>query len=386
MINSHIETIKPFIVMEVLEKAQEMEKKGIHIIHLEVGEPDFDIPQKIISASDKAIKSGHTHYTHSLGNIELRTSISRYYKTKYNVNVNPQNIIITSGSSPAILLALSSILEPNDEVIVSNPCYACYPNFINYLRGKVVEVPVYANNGFQYAPEEIAKKITSKTKAILINSPMNPSGNLLSPDVINEISKLGPLVISDEIYHGLVYEGKAHSILEFTNRAIVVSGFSKAYAMTGLRLGYCICPDDIVRPIQKLQQNLFICASSVAQQCGITALEECSLDLLKMNETYNNRRLYLINRLRKLGFKIPVEPTGAFYVFVNSSHLSNDSYQLAFDILQKAHVGVTPGIDFGSNGEGYLRFSYANSIENIEEGMNRLEKFLLNYENKKIKF
>lgn len=379
MTNSLIDTINPFIVMEVLEKATEMEKKGKHIIHLEVGEPDFDIPEKIISASDKAIRNGNTHYTHSLGDIDLRRSIATHYKKEYNVIVNPQNVIITSGSSPAILLILSALLEPNDEVIVSNPGYACYPNFIKYLRGKVIDVPVYAENGFQYSPKEIAKKITSRTKAIIINSPMNPTGNLLSPEVINEISKLGPLVISDEIYHGLVYESKPHSILEYNERAFVVNGFSKAYAMTGLRLGYCICPDEFIRPIQKLQQNLFICASSVAQKCGITALEECSSDLKLMNSTYNKRRLFLIKRLKQLGFEIPVEPTGAFYLFVNSNHLSTNSYELAFDILDKAHVGVTPGIDFGSNGEGYLRFSYANSIENIEEGMKRLEKYILKY-------
>lgn len=376
MINQLIDSISPFIVMEVLEKASEMEQNGIHIIHFEVGEPDFEIPSKVIETSDKATRKGDTHYTHSLGDMELRKAIAKHYYTTYNASVNPENVIITSGSSPAILLILGAIIEPGDEVIISNPGYACYSNFIKFAHGKVVEVPVYAENGFQYSAEKIAEKITPKTKAIFINSPMNPTGNLLEKDIIRQIAELGPLVISDEIYHGLVYNDQPHSILEFTNQAVVVSGFSKAYAMTGLRLGYCICPDELIRPIQKLQQNLFICASSVAQKCGITALEECSADLIRMNGIYNERRIYMISRLKQLGFEIPVEPTGAFYVFVNCRHLSDNSYQLAFDILENAHIGVTPGVDFGTNGEGFLRFSYANSIENIEEGLNRLEKYL----------
>lgn len=379
MINNLIENISPFIVMEVLEKASEMEQKGIHIIHLEVGEPDFDIPNKLIESSDKAVRAGHTHYTHSLGDMELRKTVARHYLNTYSVQVNPENVIITSGSSAAILLVLGSIIESGDEVIISNPGYACYANFIKFAQGKVVEIPVFADNGFQYAPDEIAQKITNKTKAIFINSPMNPTGNLLSSSVMKKISALGPLIISDEIYHGLVYEGHPHSILEFSDKAVVVSGFSKAYAMTGLRLGYCIVPDELIRPIQKLQQNLFICASSVAQKCGITALNDCDEDLGRMKQIYNERRKYMIKRLQKLGFHIPVQPTGAFYVFVDCRHLSDNSYELAFDILEKAHIGVTPGIDFGSNGEGFLRFSYANSIENIEEGLNRLEQYLQSY-------
>lgn len=376
MVNKLIDEIKPFIVMEVLEKASEMEKKGINVIHLEVGEPDFDIPNAIKIESARAIQNGHTHYTHSLGDLQLRETIAGFYNKTYGVNTRSGNIIVTSGSSPAILLVLSSLIEPGDEVIISNPGYACYSNFIKYVHGKVVEVPVFPENGFQYSPDEIKRKITNRTKAIFINSPMNPTGNLLSPEVIKEIAGLGPNIISDEIYQGLVYDGNPHSILEYTDKAFVVSGFSKAYAMTGLRLGYCICPDEFVRPIQKLQQTLFICAGSVSQQCGIAALKSCFSDLDEMKRIYNERRIYMINRLKKMSFTIPAEPTGAFYIFVDCRHISSNSYELAFDILEKAYVGVTPGIDFGSNGEGFLRFSYANSIENIEEGLNRLEIYL----------
>ena len=185
-------------------------------------------------------------------------------------------------------------------------------------------------------------------------------------------------IISDEIYHGLVYEGKEHSILEFTSKAFVLNGFSKLHAMTGLRLGYLIAPMEFIGPIRKIQQNFFISANAMIQMAGLAALREAGEDIARMKTIYNERRQFMIARLKEIGFGITVEPTGAFYVFANAKHISNDSYQLAFDILEKAHVGVTPGIDFGQNGEGYLRFSYANSKENIAVGLSRIEEYLKN--------
>jgi aspartate/methionine/tyrosine aminotransferase len=239
-----------------------------------------------------------------------------------------------------------------------------------------VTVPVYEEDGFQFRPEAVRERITARTKAILINSPSNPTGNLLSEGRMRALAELSPWIVSDEIYHGLVYEGREHSILEFTDRAFVLNGFSKLYAMTGLRLGYLIAPRAFVRALQKLQQNFFICASSIAQQAGIAALQGAQAEVARMVETYDRRRRFMVRRLRELGLGITVEPTGAFYVFANARHISPDSYRLAFDILERAHVGVTPGIDFGRHGEGYLRFSYANSLENIEEGLRRLEAYL----------
>ncbi|TEU10795.1 MAG: pyridoxal phosphate-dependent aminotransferase [Anaerolineales bacterium] len=378
MIAKRAEEITPFLVMDVLERARAMEHEGIDVIHLEVGEPDFDTPQCVKDASSKALKEGHTHYTHSLGNMKLREAICQYYSKTYNVSVHPDQIVITSGTSPAMLLIFSALLEKGDQVILSDPHYACYPNFIRFVEGIPITVPVYEEDGFQYRPEAIKRKITEKTKAILINSPSNPTGNLLSVSRMRAIAEFSPHIISDEIYHGLVYEGKEHSILEFTDNAFVLNGFSKLYAMTGLRLGYLIAPQRFIRPIQKMQQNFFICASSVVQMAGLAALEGAEADVTRMKNIYNERRKYMIKRLKELGFGITVEPTGAFYVFANANHISNDSYNLAFDILEKSHVGVTPGIDFGSNGEGYLRFSYANSLENIIEGLNRIENYLDN--------
>lgn len=376
MTASRLTEISPFIVMEVLEKAAAMERAGRHIIHLEVGEPDFQVPECVREASIKAIGEGRTHYTHSLGDPELREAIAEKYHHEYKVSVSPEQIIVTSGSSPAILMALSALCCEGDEVIISDPAYACYANFIHYIGAKTVRVPVSSADGFQLHADAVRQHIRENTKALLINSPINPTGNLLSPQTMEELAGLEVPIISDEIYHGLVYGQKASCMLEFTRNAFILNGFSKRYAMTGLRLGYLIAPEKYVRPLQKLQQNLFICASSVAQRAGIAALQEADQEVEQMRRIYNERRVYMIKRLRELGFIIPVEPTGAFYIFVDASHLSDNSYQLAFDILEKAGVGVTPGIDFGPGGEGYLRFSYANSLENIREGLNRLEKYI----------
>lgn len=381
MISKRTAEMTSFIVMDVLERANEMERAGHHIIHLEVGEPDFDTPPCVKEAACRALEDGHTHYTHSLGMYELREAISEYYRETYSVIVDPDQVIVTSGSSPAIFLVFSALLEKDDEVIVSDPHYACYPNFIKFVQGRPVMIPVYEEDGFQYRPELIQEKIGSKTHAIFINSPSNPTGNLLSANRMQTIATLvsapdSPYIVSDEIYHGLVYEGREHSILEFTDRAFVLNGFSKLFAMTGLRLGYVIAPQPFVRPMQKLQQNFFISANAMVQMAGIAALKNAQDDVLQMKNKYNKRRQFMITRLKELGFGITVEPTGAFYVFVNAKHLSSDSYQLAFDILEKARVGVAPGIDFGPNGEGYLRFSYANSLDNIKEGMERLSDYL----------
>jgi len=381
MISKRTAEMTSFIVMDVLERAHEMERKGAHIIHLEVGEPDFDTPSCVKEAACRALEDGHTHYTHSLGLYELRESICEYYREHYGASVDPDQVIVTSGSSPAIFLVFSTLLETNDQVIISDPHYACYPNFIKFVQGQPVTVPVYEEDGFQYRPESIKEKITPQTKAIFINSPSNPTGNLLSESRMKAIADLAgepdsPFIVSDEIYQGLVYEGKDHSILEFTDRAFVLNGFSKLFAMTGLRLGYVIAPKPFVRPMQKLQQNFFISANAMVQKAGIAALKEAGDDVARMKATYDKRRRFMIDRLKQIGFGITVEPTGAFYVFANAKHFSGDSYQLAFDILEKARVGVAPGIDFGSNGEGYLRFSYANSLENIAEGMDRLQKYI----------
>ena len=257
MISSRTREMTPFIVMDVLEKAHAMEREGIDIIHLEVGEPDFDTPECIKAAACRALDDGHTHYTHSLGMIELREAIAEHYSQTYGVRVDSDQIVVASGTSPAMFVMFAALLERHDQVIISDPHYACYPNFIRFVQGETVTIPVYEEDGFQYRPEAIEEKITGRTRAIFINSPSNPTGNLLSKNRMKAIAALTSksdslYIVSDEIYHGLVYEGKEHSILEFTDKAFVFNGFSKLYAMTGLRLGYMIAPRHFIRPIQKV--------------------------------------------------------------------------------------------------------------------------------------
>ena len=370
--------LKPFMAMDILERAQAMERGGRSIIHLSVGEPDFPTPDAIKESAIKAMRADKTHYTHSLGVLALRQAIADDYYKRYRVTINPDQVLVTSGTSPALLLACAALLNPGDRVILSDPGYACYGNFISYCDGTPQLVKVHEDSGFQYDPQTIKDNITPSTKAILINSPANPTGNILEKGRMQELAECGITILSDEIYHGLVYAGNEHSILEFTDNAFVFNGFSKLYAMTGWRLGYLIAPPEYMRVLQTLQQNFLISASHFGQEAAITALtsEEVVKDLDRMRKIYDERRQFTLKRVREIGLEVAVEPTGAFYIFANAKKFTSDSYNFAFEILEKAGVGVTPGIDFGASGEGYIRLSYANSMENLAAGMNRLEEFL----------
>ena len=375
-VSRRAQEITPFLVMDILERAKELERRGEHIIHLEIGEPDFPTPKVVADAAFKALAEGETQYTHSQGLLELREELCRHYLEKYWVRLTPEQFIVTSGTSPAMLLIFAGLLDPGDEVLLTDPHYACYPNMLRLVEAVPRYVKVREEDGFQYRPEELGPHVTRRTKAMIINSPSNPAGTLLSKEDLAALAELGPFIVSDEIYHGLVYEGKEHTILEFTDRALVINGFSKLYAMTGWRLGYLIAPPGFVRPLQKLMQNFFISANPFVQRAGIAALTQAGPEVEKMRATYDARRRFFLAGLERLGFQIPVPPTGAFYVLVNARRLSGDSYALAFYILEKAKVVVTPGIDFGAGGEGFLRMSYANSLENLAEALRRLEIYL----------
>jgi aspartate/methionine/tyrosine aminotransferase len=377
--SSRVKQLSPFIVMDVLEKAQAMMAQGEDIVHLEVGEPDFATPAAVKEATLRAIREDDTHYTHSLGKLTLREEIARHYWQKYRVEISPAQILVTSGTSPALLMIFAVLLEKGEELILPDPYYACYPNFIRFVDGEPVLVPVYEEDGFKYRPEAIQAKLSAKTRGIMINSPGNPTGVVLSAADLKAVADLEQMVIADEIYNGLIYEGEEHSILEFTDRAFVINGFSKLYAMTGYRLGYVIAPREYIRAMQIMQQNFFICASSFAQEGGIAALRDCDQDVQMMLGIYNQRRLYLLERLKGMGIATRHDPSGAFYALANVKAYTSDSYNFAFDILENAKVAVTPGIDFGANCEGYIRLSYANSLDNIKEGLDRLEGFLTNY-------
>ena len=375
-----IQEIEPFLAVEMGERAEALERAGIDVVHLEFGEPDFEAPLVVREALQRALKDGRTRYTHSLGILALREAIAEHYVTTYGVNVSPDQILVTAGTSPAMLLLFGHLLDPGDEVVLSDPYYACYPNFIRYADGRPVYVGVTEEDGFQYRPEAIRERLTARSRAIVINSPANPTGTVLSPERMAAIAELGrehgPLIVSDEIYHGLSYEAPDRTILEFTDRALVLNGFSKAYAMTGWRLGWVIGPREHIRALQKLYGNFFISTNEFVQWAGVAALREAGEDSRRFRAIFDERRRAMIAGLRSIGFGVGAEPTGAFYVLANARHLSSDSVSLAYEILDATHVAVTPGAAFGANAEGYLRFSYASSVERIQQGLDRIARFL----------
>ncbi|HQK99557.1 MAG TPA: pyridoxal phosphate-dependent aminotransferase [Smithellaceae bacterium] len=377
MISKRASQFTSFIVMDVMAKVEELERRGEHIIHMEVGEPDFPTPKVIADEAIDALSRNKTRYTHALGLLELRQAICDFYQKEHGVTITPDQVLVSTGTSPVLLFAMLAMLDSGDEVIVSNPRYPCYQNFILAAGGAMKEIRTYPEEGFQYRPEDIKKNLSPRTKAILINSPCNPTGIVMTKDQLREIARFdGPYILSDEIYSGLSYDGKAHSILEFTDRAFVINGFSKLYAMTGWRLGYLIFPKAFSSVMQKIHQNFMISANGFIQWAGIAALTKAGDDVARMVQTYDERRRYMLARLKDMGFVIHVEPTGAFYVLADGRKFFTDSYREAFRITEEAKVGVTPGVDFGSGGEGFLRFSYATSMENITEGLNRLERYL----------
>lgn len=362
--------------MDILERAREMESGGEDIVHLEVGEPDFKTPECVREAAKRAIERGETGYAPSLGIPELRNAVAERFGREYGIDLSTERIIITSGSSPALQMVFASLIDSGDEVIMTDPHYACYSNFVRFFGGKPVFVETGERDNFRFSPDDIRKRVSKKTRAILINSPANPTGVVMSGEDMEEIADIGVTVISDEIYHGLVYEGKEHSILEFDDEAFVLNGFSKRYAMTGWRLGYAIVPERFVRLIQRLVQNFFISAPTLSQWGGLAALREGEEDLVRMREEFRRRRDFMMAGLEEIGLKAGSKPAGAFYVLVNVKGYTDDSLAFSRDLLERAKVAVTPGIDFGLGGEGFIRLSYATSVERIGEGLNRIDGYL----------
>ena len=376
MTSKRSQVIEPFLAVEIFQRAQELERQGKDIIHLEFGEPDFDTPPVVREAAEKALKDGRTRYAHSLGLLPLREAIAEHYRARYGVTVSPEQVLVTAGTSPAMLLLFSTLLDPGDEVLLTDPRYAVYPNVIRYPGGECVHAPTSEADGFQCRPAEFASRLGSRTKAVLINSPANPTGAVMTVESLRQTAALGPWVVSDEIYHGLTYEGAEHTILEFTDRAFVLNGFSKAYAMTGWRLGYVIAPPEFMRALQIAHGNFFISTNEFVQWAALAALTEAGEDAARFRKIFDQRRGAMVAGLRRIGLGVTVAPTGAFYVLANAKRFGADSKALAFEILEHAHVGVTPGVDFGSRAEGYLRFSYANSLERIEEAVDRIGHYL----------
>ncbi len=368
--------VSPFLAMEIMERAQRLAAAGRDVIFLCLGEPDLPTPAPVVAAAVAALEAGATSYTHSLGLPQLREEIAAHYRRRYGVTVDPERIIVSSGTSPLLLLLFAVLLEAGDEVVLADPGYACYPNFIRFAGGCPRFLPTRAEDGFQPRPAAVRQLLGPRTRGVLINSPANPAGSLLPPAWLEELASLPVPVVSDEIYHGLSYAGEERSILEFTDQAFVLGGFSKAYAMTGWRLGYLIAPACCMRPLQSMHQNFLICAGNFVQQAGVVALRDCQEEVAAMRVIYDRRRRRMVARLRELGFGIPKEPDGAFYVLADARHLCGDSLALAGEILEATGVAVTPGIDFGPGAEGFLRFSYANSQARIDTALDRLADYL----------
>ena len=363
--------------MEVMERAFAMERDGARVIHLEIGEPDFPPPPAVIEACTRALREGQTRYTDSRGLAELREAIAEHHARRAGVAVDPERVLVTNGTSPAMLLVFSLLVSPGDEVVIGTPHYPCYPNFVLACGGTPVLVPTAAEDGYRLDVGAVRRALGPRTRAIVVNSPANPTGAIQSRETLVELAGLGVPIVSDEIYDGLVYDGaEVCSALGLAEDVYLLDGFSKRYAMTGFRLGYVIAPQRAVRTLQVMQQNFFISASRFVQYAGLAALREGEPTAVAMRDAYAKRRLQLVEGLRALGLRVPVAPRGAFYVLADAREFGDDSLRLAMLLLERAQVGAAPGIDFGAAGEGWLRFCCAASEAAIAEALDRLARVL----------
>jgi aspartate/methionine/tyrosine aminotransferase len=375
-------SIQPFHVMALLARARELEAQGRSIVHMEIGEPDFVTPQPVIDAGIQALRDGYTHYTPAVGLSKLRERIAVFYRDRYRVTLDPQRVVITPGASAALQLVMAVLVNAGDEVLMADPGYPCNRNFVYLLDGKPVGIPVAAAAAYQPTPAQVSEYWTDATRALLVASPSNPTGTLLGEHTLREYHAItaaqGGALIVDEIYHGLVYDGQAATALAISGDIFVINSFSKYFGMTGWRLGWLVAPPEHVSAIDKLAQNLFLAAPTLAQHAALKAFEEDSMSILEARRReFQQRRDYLLPALREIGFDIPVMPDGAFYLYANCSRFSTDSYSFSSRLLEEAGVAITPGIDFGVNQpETHVRFAYTTSMEKLREGVQRLRAFL----------
>jgi len=381
-IAERMKNIEPFYVMDVLARARELESQGRSIIHMEIGEPDFVTPQPVIDAGIRALESGFTHYTPALGLPELRRGIASFYKQYHDVEAQPDQIVVTPGASGALMLVLGTLVNPKDQVLMADPGYPCNRHFVRLYEGQAVSIPVDASSGYQLTAAHIESHWTQHTTAVLLATPSNPTGMLVGDkelqDIIACVHWHGGSLIVDEIYHGLVYEGKAKTVLTYSDDVFVINSFSKFFGMTGWRIGWLVAPKPYIQSIDKLAQNIFLAAPTLAQYAATEAFAPETMEILEnRRREYMERRNYLLPALRTMGFEIPVTPQGAFYLYAGCGRFTDDSYAFSLDMLDKAGVAITPGRDFG----GYLpdrhvRFAYTTSMDNLKTGVARLEKYL----------
>lgn len=375
-----VDELTPFLAMEVMERGMTMARAGVDVVQLGVGEPNFPPPPAVVEATARAVADGDTHYTDSRGVYALREAIAADCLARRGVAIDPDRIVVTGGSSPALLMVLRLLVSVGDEIITPAPHYACYPNMIRLCGGRPVLVPTRPDDGYLVDVDAVRAAITPRTRGILLASPANPTGAVQPPEVVRALAELGVPLLSDEIYDGLVYDDAVvTSPLGLADDVFVFDGFSKRYAMTGFRLGYVIAPAAAMRALQSMQQNLFISTAHFVQTAGIAALRDGADHLAMMRAEYARRRELLVAGVRALGLRVPVAPPGAFYVLADARHLGGDSLQTAFDVLEGARVALGPGRDFGAIAEGFLRFSFATSYDDIERALARLGDWLSRY-------
>ena len=373
------EKIAPFYVMELLEKAKAMEAQGENIVHMEVGEPDFCTPEAVKERAIKAIQENCTFYTHSLGIPELRNKVAEYYREREGVEVAPERVVITNGTSGAFLLLSAILLDRTKPLGISDPGYPCYRNFALLVDSPTILVPVSEESRFEITVDHL-KRLKKLPSALIISTPSNPTGMVYREDTLRSLHRFmaakGKILVVDELYNGLTYGARPRTALSLSEDIVVINGFSKTHAMTGWRLGWMVVPPEMVRPIQKVAQNVFISPPSVAQYAGLQAFDVTD-DLENMRKAYESRRDFMLAALKPMGFRIPVDPEGAFYIYADISRWGLDSMAFVEKALGEAKVALTPGYDFGFfKADTHIRFSYANSLEMLKEGCKRLERWL----------
>ncbi len=368
---------------EVLVKARALEKQGRDIVHLEIGEPDFDTPAHIIDAASDALHHGYTHYGPSAGLPELRQAIANEVAASRNIKVSPDEVVVVPGGKPIMFFSIMALAEEGDEVIYPNPGFPIYESMINFVGAKAVPIRLREEMDFRLDVNELAGLINERTKLIILNSPQNPTGGVLTEqdiaDIASAVGNYNTMVLSDEIYCRLIFEGTHHSILkhaQLRDRIILLDGFSKTYAMTGWRMGYGVMRTDLAQAISRMQTNANSCTASYTQVAGVAALQGDQSSVGVMCTEFKRRRDYFAERINRIkGFSCKV-PKGAFYMFPNITRTGWPSKKLADALLQEAGVAVLSGTAFGAYGEGYLRFSIANSIENIAKALDRVEEWV----------
>ena len=381
-----VHAIEPFRVMEMVKAAGEMKRSGIDVISMSVGEPDFTAPDIVAHAAMQAIKGGVTQYTDSLGLRELREAISGHYAAVHGLDIDPRRIVVTAGASAGLLLACAALVADGDEVLMPDPCYPCNRHFVSAFGGKPVLVPAGSAERYQLDAAHVAGHWSARTRGVLVASPSNPTGTSMTPEqlraMLAAVRARGGFAIIDEIYQALSYDHKPVSALALDPDVITVNSFSKYFSMTGWRLGWLVVPESLVPTFEKLAQNLFICAPTVAQQAALACFTPEALGIYEeRRREFQRRRDYLVPALRQLGFQVPVMPDGAFYVYADISALphahANDSTAFAWSVLRDAHVAIVPGDDFGFAAPArHVRFSYATRLERIEEAVGRLARVL----------